>query len=91
MDAEVFSMVLTLTEDQIAVGLSGFKTQVMEVESLQTTRHYDGYKTTLSGDNNMIFTHSKSKDINCFDVLYFMFSPSDEVNCNVALSLPMEH
>ena len=73
MDEQVWSMVLTLTEDQIAVGLRGFKTQVMEVESLQITRHYDGYRPTLSGDNNMIFTHSKSNDINCFDVLYSSF------------------
>ena len=73
MDEYVYKMVLTLTEDQIAVGLNGCKTQVMEVESLQTTRHYDGTRPTLSGDNNMIFTKSKSKDINCFDVLYSSF------------------
>ena len=73
MDAEVYTMVLTLAEDQNAVGLDSYKTQVMEVESLQTTSHYDGRKPTLSGDNNMIFTRSKSKDINCFDVLYSSF------------------
>ena len=73
MDATVYTMVLTLTEDQIAAGLSGYKTQVMEVESLQTTRHYDGTKPTLSGDNTMIFTRSRAHDINCFDVLYSSF------------------
>ena len=73
MNAMVYTMVLTLTEDQIAVGLSGYKTQVMEVESLQTTRHYDGNTPTLSGENNMIFTRSKKIDINCFDVLYSSF------------------
>ena len=73
MDEWVLSMVITLTENQIVVGLQGYKTQVMEVTSLQTTHHLDGSKPTLSEDNSMIFTRFKSKDINCFDVLYSSF------------------
>ena len=74
MDEWVLSMVLTSTEESIAVGLSNSTTRVIEVESLKMIRDFDGDTPTFSGDNKMLFTRSnEAKDISVFDVPHSSF------------------